>query len=161
VNGIKDMSDEVDVRYAIGDDEMLFRLISYPGCFDEENHLSPDVFSLYHKNEDYVSVSREFYVSMNDFMSFGPQIKKWCKQGDKYYGCILLNARKIRCVSERIDLRSHYEENNKPHAGIHYLQGDGTSYMNKGYGELTPAWIMAIQIRLCKIVDRVVKAYMM
>jgi len=30
--------------------------------------------------------------------------------------------------------------------------------MNKGYGELTPAWIMAIQIRLCKIVDRVVKA---
>ena len=49
-------SDEFNRKLHVGDDENIFRLISYPGCIDEYGDVSPDAFSLYHYNEDYVSV---------------------------------------------------------------------------------------------------------
>lgn len=146
---------KVDKRYLITDDETLFRLISYPGCINENNELSPEIFSLYHKDEDYVSLDREFYCTQEEAIRHGYKIKKWPIKKDTFWGLIKLNAKKIRTVSERITLDSYYEETYKAHAGISFLLDDNTKLIHTGQ-EVIPGWLLGIQLMLCNIVDEVV-----
>lgn len=150
------MAENVDPRFDIADDETLFRLISRPGCISDDGVLSPDIFSLYHKNEFYVSMIRELYCSESDALKVGDFIKRWPFKGDEYFGLLKMNAEKIRNVSERIRLLSYYTENNPSHAGISYLNDDGTFITHTG-DEVLPFWLLGIQERLCQIVDEIVK----
>lgn len=152
---MKEDSITEDRKFAIGDDEILFRLISTPGCISENGALSPDIFSLYHRNEYYVSMIRELYCPLDDALAIGKKIKRWPMREDAFYGLIRMNARKIREVSERIRLVPYYTDSNPSHAGISYVQDDGTFLTHTG-DEVLPVWLLAIQIKLCRIVEEVV-----
>lgn len=141
----------IDKPYNITDDETLYRLVSHPGCFDENNELSPDAFSLYHKNEDYVSMIRAFYCEKKDAINLGYRIKKWPNKKDKFYGILSLNAGKIKII-EHILLKSYYTDDFKGHAGISYLLEDGSKLKHTGY-EVMPSWLLTVQTLLCAIVD--------
>ena len=140
-------STEIDKRYTITDDETLFRLISYPGCINENKELSPEIFSLYHKDED--------YVSLEEVIKHGYKIKRWPLKKDSFWGVIKLNAKNIRSVSQRISLDSYYEESYKAHAGISFTLDDKSKLRHTGQ-EIIPSWLLGIQLMLCNIVDEVI-----
>lgn len=148
-------SAEIDKRYTITDDETLFRLISYPGCINENKELSPEIFSLYHKDEDYVSLDREYFSTLEEVIKHGYKIKRWPLKKDSFWGVIKLNAKNIRSVSQRISLDSYYEESYKAHAGISFTLDDKSKLRHTGQ-EIIPSWLLGIQLMLCNIVDEVI-----
>ncbi len=148
---------EEERKFTIADEETLFRLVSPPGCISESGSLSPDIFSLYHRNEYYVSMIRELFCSVDEALAFGKQIKRWPMREDVYYGLLRMNAKKIREVSSRIRLLPYFSNANPSHAGISFVQDDGTFLTHTG-NEVAPVWLLAIQIKLCRIVEEVVKA---
>ena len=149
-------SDAPDKRFVVSDDEDIYRLISYPGCIDDQLELSPEIFSLYHQNEDYVSVDRAIYTTIEDVKKHGGIIKRWPYKKDVFWGAVRLNVGKTRAVSERVCVDSHYEEWYKAHAGISYLLDDGSKLKHTG-DEIIPAWLLGIQLRLCEIVDEIIR----
>ena len=53
------MSEQQDTaKLIVGDDEIVYRLISSPAGYNEMTGVSPDCFKLFRKNESYVSVER-------------------------------------------------------------------------------------------------------
>ena len=85
-----------DRRYTIEDEENVIRLLSIPSCLNSNGRLTPVAFSLYHNNEDYVSISRLFYSSRDECIELGKKIKVWASKGDEFAGLAELNAGKIR-----------------------------------------------------------------
>lgn len=142
----------VDRRYTIENDENVIRLLSFPSCLDSKGRLNPVAFSLYHENEDYVSISRLFYASKEECVKLGKMIKVWPSKGDVFTGLAELNAGEIRSISSTmILLESKYKENSKAHAGISFKDTKGEIYINIKKGTPTPAWIIPLQQRLCLI----------
>lgn len=88
-----------DRRYTIEDEENVIRLLSIPSCLNSNGRLTPVAFSLYHNNEDYVSISRLFYSSRDECIELGKKIKVWASKGDEFAGLAELNAGKIRSIS--------------------------------------------------------------
>lgn len=142
----------IDKRYTIENDENVIRLLSFPSCLDSRGRLNPVAFSLYHSNEDYVSISRLFYSSKDECIELGWKIKVWPNKEDVFAGLAELNAGEIRKISStQILLASKYEEKFKAHAGISFKDEDGVIYINKEKGTPTPKWIIPFQQRLCLI----------
>lgn len=150
-----DLSD-ADKQSTVTDDEILIRLISYPGCISENKELSPEIFSLYHKDEDYVSVNREYYMSIEDSMKHGINIRKWPFRGDRFWGAVKLNARDVRGISNRVLVESYYKPEYKAHAGISYILDSGDKLKHTG-DEIIPSWLLSIQLKLCESVLEVIE----
>lgn len=91
-----------DRRYTIEDEENVIRLLSIPSCLNSNGRLTPVAFSLYHNNEDYVSISRLFYSSRDECIELGKKIKVWASKGDEFAGLAELNAGKIRSISSTL-----------------------------------------------------------
>lgn len=141
----------LDKRYTIEDCEELLRLLSFPSCFKKDGSLSTEAFSLYRKNEDYVSLSRLCYSTCEEAMELGRQIKIWKTKDDEFCGYAQLNAKDIRNISAtNILLESKYKETFKGHAGISYIDNEGEKYVNRK-GSVEPAWILPLQQKLCLI----------
>lgn len=130
----------------VEDSEFVIRLISFPGCI-KNDVLSIEAFSLYHKDEDYVSVIRQNYTDMTMIDSLGQRIKKWPEVGDKYYGYCSLLTKEIREESERFVVSSKYSETFPSHAGISILTSQGTVYMNTS-GFCAPPDLLMLQMKL-------------
>ena len=71
-------------KYVVGDDEIVYRLISSPAGYNEITGVSPDCFKLFRKNESYVSVERARYCSLDDALSNGENIKKWFAESESF-----------------------------------------------------------------------------
>ena len=99
-----------DKRYVISNDETIYRLASHPLCVTDNDEVSPDVFSLYHKDEDYVSVARAEYISIDELFNIGKNIKKWPHKKETFCAILELNAGEIRNLSDKILLESHYSK---------------------------------------------------
>lgn len=141
-----------DRRYTIADEETVVRLLSFPSCLDSKGRLTTVAFSLYHNNEDYVSISRLFYSSRDECIELGKKIKVWASKGDEFAGLAELNAGKIRSISStQILLLSKYKEDFKAHAGISFKDENGAVYVNIEKGTPSPAWLIPFQQRLCLI----------
>lgn len=142
---------KIDKRYTIEDEEDLLRLLAFPGFFKKDGKLSTEAFSLYHKNEDYVSLNRLFYSSYEEAKKLGGHIKRWKTKDDEFCGYAQLNAKDIRNVSAtNISLESKYTESFKGHAGISYISDNGEKYINYE-GSVEPDWILPLQQKLCRI----------
>lgn len=146
------MCDEiVDKRYTIGDEEELLRLLSFPSCFNVDGTITSEAFSLYRKNEDYVSLNRLLYSNYKEAIKLGRQIKLWLTPDDEFCGYAQLNAKEIRAISKtHISLESKYREDFKGHAGISYIDGEGKKYVCRK-NSVEPPWILCLQQALCKI----------
>ena len=119
-----------DRRYTIEDEENVIRLLSIPSCLNSNGRLTPVAFSLYHNNEDYVSISRLFYSSRDECIELG---------------------KKRSISSTQILLLSKYKEDFKAHAGISFKNENGDIYVNIKKGTPSPAWLIPLQQRLCLI----------
>ena len=58
------LQDNIDRKTTVGDDENLLRLLSFPSCFDVDGNLSSAAFTLYRKNENYLSLNRLYYICL-------------------------------------------------------------------------------------------------
>lgn len=141
-----------DRRYMIDDEEIVVRLLSFPSCLDSKGRLTTVAFSLYHKEEDYVSVSRLIYSTKEECIKLGKKIKVWPQKGDSFVDLAELNAGEVRSISPtRVSLDSKYEEKNKAHAGISFKDENGDTYVNVEKGTPSPMWMIPFQQRLCRI----------
>lgn len=90
------MSEQQDTaKLIVGDDEIVYRLISSPAGYNEITGVSPDCFKLFRKNESYVSVERALYCSLDDALSNGENIKKWFAECESFWGLASLSVKKI------------------------------------------------------------------
>lgn len=136
-----------DPRYYVADDEILYRLLSYPGQV-YNNRLTEEAFALYHQNEDYVSVLRKIFVDSEDSIKLlGEKIKRWPNKEDKFWGYCTLIAGDIRAASNLLNVISCYTENFKAHAGIVYLNTDYSRIVNS-QGAVFPTYILELNARL-------------
>jgi hypothetical protein len=142
-------------KYVVGDDEIVYRLISSPAGYNEITGVSPDCFKLFRKNESYVSVERARYCSLDDALSNGENIKKWFAESESFWGVASLSVKKIR-QHKQLDVISKYTESHPGHAGIQMKLSEEQVYKNKE-GEPTPMEILALQTYLSGIIDQVVK----
>lgn len=143
-------------KFVVGDEEMVFRLISSPAGYNELTGISPDCFKLFRKNENYISVEREKYCSLCDALKNGENIKKWFAESESFWGAALLKVERIRKHS-LLKVISKYSETHPGHAGIQMLMSDNQVYKNKD-GEPTPMEVLALQTYLSSIVEQVVKS---
>lgn len=143
----------VDRRCNVADEETVCRLISFPGCVKEDGRLTPETFSLYHKNEDYVSVIRREFVDDCELDSLGVRIKKWMTPEDKYCGYCHLAVRRIRTASDSLEVIACYSEKSPQHAGIVMLKDNGGRYTDSDCIGVVPEELLALQMKLCKIAE--------
>lgn len=147
-----------DSRYDIADSETLFRLAASPSFFDEEDEVSPLAFSLYHKDEWYVSMMREKFIKLDDVITFGPHIKRWITPADTFCGVLIMNAGDIRKTSSHVELISCYTPSFEAHAGIVYwLDNQHSQKLIHTGTEVQPAWLLAIQTKLSESVLAIAK----
>ncbi len=142
-----------DIRFYVSNDETIIRLLSAPGCI-ADGKLTEEAFSLYHKNEDYVSVLRELFITENEISAIGVRIKKWPRKGDHFYGYCKLNVGNVKNISALLDVISCYTENFPSHAGIVYKNVDGTRIINKE-GAVFPPHLFLLNLRLRLIAENV------
>lgn len=143
-----------DLKLNVDDAEDIVRLLSFPGCVCNGN-VTPEAFSLYHKDEDYVSVLRTLFIEKeSDIMSLGNRIRKWPVKDAKFCGYCQLNVAKIRMISNLIDVISCYEESFKSHAGIIFLDQAGNRIANSPT-KVFPHHLHLLQLKLCYIVKHV------
>lgn len=151
------MENTKDPRYYVADEENVVRLLSTPGCYDEQG-LTPEAFSLYHKNEDYVSVLRTLFLeNLEDALGLGKRIKKWPQKGDTFFGYCVLNVGRIRALSTLLDVISCYTETFPAHAGITYKDKTGLRIVNQS-GEPFPPELFELQNLLCFIAEDITEA---
>lgn len=141
----------IDTKYVIEDKEELLRLLSFPSCLNAKGQLTTEAFSLYHKDEDYVSLSRLLYCTKEEAIASGGKIKVWPSKNDKFSGLAQLNAKEIIDISSQLLLASKYSEKNKAHAGISFVDDKGDIFVNTPKGKPVPAWILPLQQELCYI----------
>lgn len=145
-----------DERIFVDDSEMVNRLLSVPGCV-RYGKLSPTAFSLYHRNEDYVSVLRsKFLESEKELLEIGLRIKRWPEKNDVFYGYCTLKVGDIRAISKQLQVESYYEEKFKAHAGIVFYDNQGSKIVNTGEG-LFPPELLLFQLELCRIARNTVR----
>lgn len=145
---------EEHLKYKVEDSEYVIRLLSYPGALNN-GRLTEEAFALYHKDEDYVSVLREIFISsISEIYTLGTKIKRWSQQNDTFYGFCELNVGRIREISPLLDVVSYYTESFPSHAGIIYLYEDGTKIKNT-VGEHFPRYMMALNVRLRYIAENI------
>lgn len=139
----------------VDDEEILNRLISSPADYDPETHqLSPDAFSLTHKNEGYCSVSRERILGLQDAIEFGRGIRHW-RDGSAFYGAASLVSGQAR-RHPRIKVVSKYHSSHEDHAGIEYYYDDGSLYKTgKQPFQPTPKEILPLLTYLTHIVTAI------
>lgn len=142
-------------KFVVSDDETVYRLISSPTGYNEITGVSPNCFSLFRKNESYVSVERARYCSLDDALSNGENIKKWFAECESFWGLTSLSVKKIR-LHKQLDVISKYTDSHPGHAGIQMKLSEVQVYKNKE-GEPTPMEILALQTYLSGIVEQVVK----
>lgn len=141
----------IDKRNTITGEEELLRLLSFPSCFGDNGKLTSVAFTLYRKNESYLSLNRLFYTSYEEAIQKGGEIKLWPAEGDYFCGYAQLNAQSIRNISTtQITLVSKYRDDFKGHAGICFLCKDGVVFVNKK-GCVIPPWLRLLQQQLCTI----------
>lgn len=151
------MENPKDSRCYVADEENVVRLLSTPGCYDGQG-LTPEAFSLYHKNEDYVSVLRTLFLeNMEDALALGKRIRKWPQKGDTFFGYCILNVGRIRAISALLDVISCYTEIFPAHAGITYKDKSGILIVNQS-GEPLPPEVFELQNILCYIAEDITKA---
>lgn len=143
---------KIDKKYTIEDEEELLRLLSFPSCLNANGKLTTEAFSLYRKDEDYVSLSRLFYCTREEAIALGNNIAVWPSKNDKFTGLAQLNAKEIRNISlSQLLLVSKYNDKNKAHAGISYVDEKGEVFVNTPKGRPVPAWVLPLQQQLCCI----------
>ena len=142
-------------KLIVGDDEIVYRMISSPAGYNEVTGVSPDCFKLFRKNESYVSVERAKYCSLDDALLNGEKIRMWFAECESFYGLASLSVKKIR-LHQQLDVISKYTDSHPGHAGIQMKLSEGQVYKNKE-GEPTPMEILALQTYLSGIVEQVVK----
>lgn len=145
----------IDVKKHVDDAETVVRLLSFPGCI-ADGHLTPEAFSLYHKNEDYVSVLRRLFVAnTEELFVLGRRIKRWPVKNARFSGYCSLGVAAVRLLSKRLDVISCYEEKFKSHAGIVFYDGAGMRIKNNE-DEVFPPDLHLLQLKLCSIADDLV-----
>lgn len=145
-----------DERLFVDNSEIVYRLLSVPGCI-RYGKLSPTAFSLYHRNEDYVSVLRSIFIeSEKELLEMGLRIKRWPQKKDVFYGYCTLKVDEIRAISKQVQVRSYYEEKFKAHAGIVFYDNQGDKIVNTEDG-LFPPELLLFQMELCRIAKHTIK----